>query len=210
MCVQTGNSHEAELCAFSYQCIGSIPGRRGPHWTIVIMWGRDGSPEKDPNLVCTKVVVEHEMKSAAGWKRSDKRMSKWEFWHRVWLFTLLGSCELSKYFSENLMTLKAFKKLVNVKKTYFNIKSKSVLVLVDFFLSECHIIDEFAHKRTNVPVIPFSYEMLLSFICESHKIISKSSHQINVVENQKGKISPRICGIFSGFFFIFNGTSFDF
>lgn len=79
MCVQTGNSHAAELCAFSYQCIGSIPVRRGPHWTIVIMWGRDGSLEKDPNLVCTKLAVEHEMKSAAGWKRNDKRMSKWEF-----------------------------------------------------------------------------------------------------------------------------------
>lgn len=78
MCVQTGNGHEAELQASGYLCGRSIPGRRGPHWTIVVVWGRDDSPEKDPNLVCTKLVVEHEMKSAAEWKRNDKRMSKWD------------------------------------------------------------------------------------------------------------------------------------
>lgn len=60
MCVKTGNSHEAGLSAFSYLCVGSVPGHRGSHWTIVIVWGRDGSPEKDPNLVCVKLgsVVE--------------------------------------------------------------------------------------------------------------------------------------------------------
>lgn len=44
-----------------------------------LLWcgGGTAPPEKDPNLVCTKLVVEHEMKSAAEWKRNDKRMSKW-------------------------------------------------------------------------------------------------------------------------------------
>lgn len=53
----SGNSHEAGLCAFSYLCVGSISGHIGPHWTIVIVWGRDGYPEKDSNLVCAKLGV---------------------------------------------------------------------------------------------------------------------------------------------------------
>lgn len=52
----------------------------------------------------------------------------------------------------------------------------------------CYIIHGFAHKQ----MIPFSCEMLLSFIRESHKVISKRGHQINEVENKKGKISLRI------------------
>lgn len=64
----------------------------------------------------------------------------------------------------------------------------------------CYIIDGFAHKQMNVPVIPFSYEMLLSFIRESHKVISKRGHQINEVENKKGKISLRICSCFFLYF----------